>query len=111
VTSPSAPPEQPVIAPVRYIGVQVEDTDQGVRITQVGANAEQAGLNVGDYITAIDGEPIETSQQFIENMSARSLLSQVTFSSRRGISTIFIRVTLSHLDFGVPTADPSESPQ
>lgn len=105
---PAAPP---TIAPVQYIGVQVEDTDQGVQVTGLGANAEQAGIRLGDYATTIDGETVQSSQQFIDNLSARPLLSQVTFGLRRGISTIFIRVTLSHLDFSVPTAEPTVSSQ
>lgn len=87
-----------------YVGMQVEDTEQGVRITAVGNSARQAGVRVGDYVTAVDVETFNDRAGFLEIMNRRRAFTQVTFRLLRGSSTIYIRVPLQLLDYGSPSA-------
>jgi hypothetical protein len=92
-----------------YVGMQVEDTDQGVRVTAVGNSARQAGVRVGDYVTAVDVETFNDRAGFLSIMSRHRAFTQVTFRLTRGNSTIYIRVPLALLDFGSPSAAASAS--
>lgn len=90
--------------PAVYTGILVEDTDDGVQITDIGNTATQAGVQVGDYVIAADVEMIASSAEFQEVLSAYEPASQVTLRLRRSNVDIFIRLTLSTVDFTVPTA-------
>lgn len=87
-----------------YVGMQVEDTEQGVRISAVGNSARQAGVRVGDYVTAVDVETFNDRAGFLDIMNRRRAFTQVTFRLVRGNSTIYIRVPLQLLDYGSPSA-------
>jgi putative serine protease PepD len=47
-----------------YLGVRIETTDGGARVTEVAADtpAERAGLEVGDLITAVDDGAIRSAE-------------------------------------------------
>ena len=48
-----------------YLGVSIEDTDEGARIAEVrpGGPAAEAGLQEGDIITEADGEAVESADE------------------------------------------------
>jgi serine protease Do len=54
-----------------WLGVAVEDRDNGVTIASIDRNgpAARAGLHVGDIITAINGERIESSRGLIRTVA------------------------------------------
>lgn len=53
---------------VGFLGVQVEDTDDGLVVESVvaGSPAAEGGLLAGDVLTSIDGEPIEEARVLVE---------------------------------------------
>lgn len=53
-----------------YLGVQVEDFDDGVKITKVTDNspAGDAGIQEGDIILKLDGKKVETAKDFLNRL-------------------------------------------
>ena len=41
-----------------------QGTIPGVRVTEVGGRARRAGLGIGDVVTAVDGKPTPTLENF-----------------------------------------------
>jgi hypothetical protein len=100
----SAPQAAPTAAAVEYIGMRVEDTNVGVRITEVGQTAADAGVRVDDYVLAVDSTVIHNRVEFLELLSALPPSTSVTFRLRRGASDLYIRIILTPDDFGVASA-------
>lgn len=106
-TATAAPPDtEPVnvsdsdAAPsVRYVGVRVEDTPNGVQITEISLSAAQAGIRVGDYLVAVEATAIQSREQFENLMQQQEPSSQVTFRLRRNANELYIRLTLWSQDF------------
>jgi serine protease DegS len=84
-----------------WVGIGPEDVDDeqaqqvglargGVVIANLypGSPALQAGLRIGDLITAIDGKPIQNSQQALSDVAARAPGSSVSLQLIRGRSTL-----------------------
>jgi serine protease Do len=70
--------ENPAIA-------RVYGTGSGVTISDVtpGSPAEQAGLKVGDTITAVDGKPVKNGDELVADIAARKPGSKVTLAFMR----------------------------
>jgi serine protease Do len=70
--------ENPAIA-------RVYGTGSGVTISDVtpGSPAEQAGLKVGDTITAVDGKPVKNGDELVADIAARKPGSKVTLDFMR----------------------------
>jgi S1-C subfamily serine protease len=101
MTEPAQPnrPFRPQIqARVRgaFLGVQLEDSDNGVTITNVVADspAEDAGFEADDVITAIDGEEVSTVREAIEAVQAKDSGDNITVSVERDSDPMDIDVTL-----------------
>jgi len=80
-----------------YVGVFLNGNSSGgaeVSSVQPGSPASSAGLQPGDVVTAIDGKPISSTQQFIEVVDTYSPNQTVTLSVKRGGSTRQIKLTL-----------------
>jgi putative serine protease PepD len=79
-----------------YLGVRLEDTEDGVRLAEVvdGAPADEAGLQAGDLVTEMDGETIETLAELRAAVSAREPGDSVTLEIRRGEDTRSVDVEL-----------------
>lgn len=84
-----------------WVGILPEDVDDeqaqqlglargGVVVANMyrGSPAVQAGLRIGDILTAIDGKPIENSQQALSDVASRAPGSQITVRLLRGRSDI-----------------------
>jgi len=74
-------------APPRREDVPDEAPPPGVRLGAVIRNspADRAGLHGGDLVTAIDGQPVESTQEFIQAISSRGPGAWVDLEvSRRG---------------------------
>ena len=67
--------ENPAIARVYGVGT-------GVTISDVvaGSPAEQAGLKVGDTITAVDGKPVKNGDELVADIASRKPGSKITLS-------------------------------
>jgi putative serine protease PepD len=80
-----------------YVGVDLNGTSSGgSEIGRIfpGSPASKAGLQQGDVVTAIDGKPISSTQQFIETVDGYAPGQTVTLSVKRGGSTQSIKLTL-----------------
>jgi serine protease Do len=95
-------------APVAYLGVSTEDVsaelaaleglpvDQGaiVRAVEPGTPAARAGVQVGDIIVGIAGEPVESSQGVLERLLEHNPGDSVSVTVLRGDDTLDLNVTL-----------------
>jgi S1-C subfamily serine protease len=55
-----------------YLGVTIENTDDGVRITEVqeGSAADKAGLVAGDILTAVDDASVKDVEELVKAVSS-----------------------------------------
>jgi serine protease Do len=95
-------------APVPYLGVSTSDVtpedaaleglpvDQGafVEAVQPDTPASRAGVQVGDIIVAIAGEPVESSQGVLERLLEHSPGDRVSVTVVRGEDTLDLSITL-----------------
>lgn len=82
-----------------YLGITVYDTENGVQVRWVEprSGAAEAGIEREDIITAVDGEPIESSEQLQELIADQSAGNTLTLSILRDDEGIDIEVTLGSL--------------
>jgi 2-alkenal reductase len=68
----------------------------GAYLTQVqsGGPADQAGLRQGDILTAVNGQALDDSHPFINELLGHQPGEVVTFSVVRGSGTLDVKVTL-----------------
>ena len=78
------------------IGANVQDASSGVQLTAVDAKgpAGQAGLRVGDLITKMDGQPVDTMEELIVSIRTRRPGEIVVLDYARGSTPGQVRVTL-----------------
>ena len=83
------------------IGVRFGEADNGIVVEAVmfGSSADEAGLEKGDIITAIDGEPI-TSRNVADVLNNYSPGDVVTLSVIRDDETLEIELTLGSATVG-----------
>lgn len=86
-----------------WLGVMLsrsEDDAKGIRIESVhpGSPAEDAGLRVGDRITKLGGEPIESIEDFIEDVRDFGPGSELKLSLIRDGAPELIPVVLGEVD-------------
>jgi serine protease Do len=95
-----------------YIGIGVEDLDEnaaeafgldsrdGAMVTQVipGRPAERAGLEIGDILLTVDGEPIRNTRDLIDYVSSQGPDATVELEVLRDGQTITKKVTLDERD-------------
>ncbi|MBA71696.1 MAG: hypothetical protein CMO73_03385 [Verrucomicrobiales bacterium] len=69
-----------------FLGVGMENTDNGVRVNRVqrGSGAAKAGIEVGDIILKIDGKPINSPAQLAKSVSGRKPKEEIKILLRRG---------------------------
>ena len=78
------------------IGASVQDAEAGVALSQVdaGGPASKAGLRVGDVITKIDGQQVNTSEELIVGIRTRRPGAITALDYVRGSTRAQARVTL-----------------
>jgi S1-C subfamily serine protease len=83
-----------------FLGVTSEPAQGGVRITSVGDGtaAAAAGLAEGDLVTAIDGEPVESTGELVSELRSRVPGDTVTLTVQRGGETVELQATLGDRD-------------
>jgi putative serine protease PepD len=89
-----------------YVGVDLQGgSSGGAQITGVtpGSPAASAGLQPNDVITAINGQAITSTDQFIGTVDNYSPGDKVTMTVKRGGQTLNIKVTLGTRPASVPT--------
>ena len=80
------------------LGVALKNDDESELIVSEvteGSGAEDAGLEVGDLILAVDGKNLETRAQVAEDLKERRVGDLVTIRLKRGEEEIELEVKLS----------------
>ncbi len=82
------------------IGVSIEDAEGGPRVADVtpGGPADEAGLESGDVVTAIDGSPVADATELIVIIRSKAVGDTVTLTVERGGSERQVDVTLAPLN-------------
>jgi S1-C subfamily serine protease len=82
--------------PGGWIGVSGRLDRGGVEVVHVvpGSPAEAAGLQVGDVITLVDGEPVSELDRFSREIRRRSPGSTMVITAHRGDETLELAVIL-----------------
>ena len=80
-----------------FVGISLEQTDEGVEITGVipGSPAAEADLREGDLIRAIDGEKVDGVEAVIERVRAAEPGDELTFTVEREGRELGIEVRLA----------------
>ena len=87
-------------------------TDSGAYISSVvdGSSAQQAGLEVGDIITAFDGQKVSSSSDVMLDVRTKNPGDKVTVTINRDGETMDVEVTLgTSQDSGAPTTRQNSS--
>jgi putative serine protease PepD len=80
-----------------YVGVELNSSSAGgaqVSGLQSGSPATSAGLQQGDVITAINGKPVTTTEQFIATIDGYAPGNTVSLTVKRNGQTHTIKLTL-----------------
>jgi S1-C subfamily serine protease len=80
-----------------FVGVFLNPSSSGgavISSVQSGSPASSAGLLQGDDVTAIDGKPISTTQQFIETVDTYAPGQTITLTIKRNGSPKTVKLTL-----------------
>jgi S1-C subfamily serine protease/photosystem II stability/assembly factor-like uncharacterized protein len=93
---PPAPDEAPGGRRGGLIGLQGEDVEGGVKVTQMvpEGSAEKAGVKVGDIIKAVDKKEVKDQRSIFEEMRGRRPGDKVTLTVLRDKETKELEVTL-----------------
>jgi serine protease Do len=79
-------------------GVKLPQRAAWVTRLQTNSPAQKAGVHVGDVITQIDGQKIESSGDVIDYVSSRAVGSKVQLAYQRDGRPASVAVTLGELD-------------
>jgi serine protease Do len=79
-----------------FLGVGSEETDKGLKILRIvrGSAASKGGMRLGDVITSIDGEPMESSEELSIVVGSKDPGDEVVIELLRGKSELTISLEL-----------------
>ncbi|HEY2161835.1 MAG TPA: trypsin-like peptidase domain-containing protein [Solirubrobacteraceae bacterium] len=80
-----------------YVGVFLNSSSSGgaqISSVSAGSPASSAGLHQGDVVTAINGKPITSTQQFIETVDTYAPGTTITLTVKRGGGSQTLKLTL-----------------
>jgi putative serine protease PepD len=89
-----------------YVGVDLSSSSTGgaqVKGVQPGAPASTAGIRTNDLITAVNGKPVSSTEQFIAAVNNYSPGQSITVTIKRGGQTKQVKVTLGTRPASAPT--------
>lgn len=83
----------------QLLGIAVEDADDGATVVRVtsGSPADDAGLEVGDVITEIDGEAVSGAADVVAAVRSNDAGDEITVTYERDGEAETVRVTLADL--------------
>lgn len=83
----------------QLLGVAIEEADNGVAVVRVasGSPADDAGLEVGDVITEVNGETISGAADFVSVIRSHEDGDEITITYERDGETTTVPVTLAEL--------------
>ena len=90
------------------ITIRAAEDESGLTVTEVVAKsgAESAGIEIGDLIQAIDGQPMKTNHDLINTISQAEPGDIVVAQLRRRDEALILEVTLGDRDSGLGFAMP-----
>ncbi len=79
-----------------FLGVGSEETDDGLKILRIvrGSAADDGGIQVGDLVTAIDGEPIDSREELSIVVGSKKPGDEVVVDLLRGEKELTISLEL-----------------
>ena len=82
-----------------FLGIEVNNSDAGVEIVAVmpESPAEEAGLQAGDMLTAVNGEVVTDVRQAIETIAMNAVGDEITLTVMRDGEEIEITATLDEM--------------
>lgn len=91
-----ASPDEEEGQPRGYLGIGVEQTDEGIAINNVapGTPAEAAGLQIGDIIIKFNGAAVKSPDDVVSVLRASSPEDEVEIVVRRAAKTMTIKIKL-----------------
>ena len=86
-----------VASPTAYLGAEIKDGDGGVRVVSVppGGPAQDAKIEPGDLITALDHVRTPTSEDLLQAIATHAPGDRVTIAVSRGPNTLELEATLA----------------
>jgi serine protease Do len=95
-------PGADAIARAGYLGISMETSDRGVRITRIfpSTAAAKAGLLEGDIVLSISGTAVSDMEQFIEQMLRYRPGDAITLRVRRDDEELELKATLQQRPAG-----------
>lgn len=97
------PTLRPTLESPIYMGIQTEQTDDGIVVTGISRNAAANGVQVGDQVLGVDMQLVSSSADFYAALSAYQPFSNIMLRLRRGEADVYIQVSLAVVDFAVPS--------
>src|SRR5690606_26335163 len=94
-----------------FLGVGLTDTEEGIVIEEVLADspAEEAGLEAGDVITAVNGEEVESASDVVEIVRGLQPGDTLTLDIERDGEAQTIEATLGEAPVSVATIGVSQN--
>jgi serine protease Do len=95
--APVTVPGQPVRPQPAWLGVQLQDTPDGVRVAEVlpGSPAERFGLRADDLITKVEGKNVTKGEEVAQAVESHKLGQALPLTIRRGKEEIQANVELT----------------
>lgn len=92
-----------------YLGVQMDGDPDGIKVIEVkkGTAADKAGLEAGDVITALDGQPVRSPKELTDYITRKKAEDDVHIGYRRNNEDKVAVATLQSRDdmFRTPTGE------
>ena len=90
----------------QLLGVAVEDGDGGATVVRVtgGSPADDAGLEVGDVITEVDGDAIEGAADLVAAIRSHESGDEIRITYERDGESTTVPVTLADVSSGSTTS-------
>jgi S1-C subfamily serine protease len=91
--------------PIHWLGMQIDSVTPGTVVIQTvapGSSAERAGLDPGDVIVAVNGQPINAPSQIAPAISSLSPGAYVPVEVNRGSTPVTTQAQLA----GPPSNHP-----
>lgn len=83
----------------QLLGVAVEEADNGAAVARVasGSPADDAGLEVGDVITEVDGDSVSSAVELVAAIRSHDPGDEISITYERDGETTTVQVTLADL--------------
>jgi S1-C subfamily serine protease len=85
-----------VQSPTAFLGTQVQDDEDGALVVGIAPDspAAEAGIEKGDLIVAVDGEPVRSGDDLLQAVGVHAPGDEVTITVERDGKRVEVRATL-----------------